>query len=130
MKQLLKTFNRFQIQRTSGVYFTTPKSLFTTSNNNNTSNESEDVISARNKVLDQEKAYFNSLSEKEKKFYQAYRISLVKSINESWNDPKAWWNKVKTLTSDEIEMLPEEYLIKFGNFIRGVEDLQKVSHVE
>ena len=71
----------------------------------------------KNRVLERERSYFNSLSEKEKQYYQAFRLSLVKSIEETWREKNNWWNKVQTMSQDEIEALPNEYMRKFGSFI-------------
>ena len=85
---------------------------------------------AKQRILEREKAVFNSLSEKEKQYFQAYRLSLIKSMEESWKDNKNWWNRITTMTDDEIETLPNEYIRKFGSFIIRHEEMQKIAHVE
>ena len=85
---------------------------------------------AKQRMIEREKAVFNSLSEKEKQYYQAYRLSLIKSMEEAFNDNKNWWNKIATMTDDEIETLPNEYIRKFGSFIIRYNEMQQVSHVD
>jgi hypothetical protein len=51
-------------------------------------------MKARKDMIERERAHFNSLSEKDKHYYQAFRLSLIKSIEESWADKNTWWNKL------------------------------------
>jgi hypothetical protein len=51
-------------------------------------------------------------------------------MEESWKDKNNWWNKVATMTDEEIETLPNEYIRKFGSFIFRVQEVQKVAHTE
>ena len=44
-------------------------------------------------------------------------------MDESWKDKKNWWNKVGTMTDEEIETLPNEYIRKFGSFIFRVQEV-------
>jgi hypothetical protein len=80
--------------------------------------------------LEKERALFNSLSDKEKQYYQAQRLALIKSMEESWRDGKNWWNKINTMTDDEIETLPNEYIRKFGSFIIRYQEMQQVAHTD
>ena len=48
----------------------------------------------KNKIIDRERQHFASLSDKEKQYYQAFRLSLIKSMEESWKDKNNWWNRV------------------------------------
>ena len=84
----------------------------------------------KKRIIEREKALFNSLSEKEQQYYQAYRLSLVKTMEESWKDNKNWWNKITTMTEDEIETLPNEYIRKFGSFLIRYSEMQQVAHTD
>ena len=84
----------------------------------------------KNKILERERQHFNSLSDKEKHYYQAFRLSLIKSMEETWNDKNNWWNRVQTMTTEEIETLPNEYVRKFGSFIIRHQEMQQEAHVE
>jgi hypothetical protein len=55
---------------------------------------------------------------------------LIKSIEESWAGKNNWWNKVAQMTEEDIDMLPNEYLRKFGTFIVKTEEMQKIAHEE
>jgi len=82
------------------------------------------------KILERERQHFATLSEKEKQYYQAFRLSLIKSMEESWNDKNNWWNRVQTMSTEEIETLPNEYVRKFGSFIIRHQEMQQEAHVE
>lgn len=81
-------------------------------------------------MLERERAHFDSLSDKERQYYQAFRLSLVKSIEETWRDKNNWWNRVQTMTQEEIEALPNEYIRKFGTFIIRAKEMQQEAHTE
>ena len=48
----------------------------------------------RQKLIEAERKHFESLSDKEKTYYQAFRLSLIKSMEETWSDKTNWWNRV------------------------------------
>jgi len=138
MKHLLKHLLPFP----RAAAATTSLRLFSSINNNNSGsginpghpynvNEVAHTDEAtKQRILAREKQAFESLSEKEKLHYQAFRLSLIKSMEESWKDKNNWWNKVATMTDEEIETLPNEYIRKFGSFIFRVQEVQKVAHTE
>ena len=84
----------------------------------------------KKQVLEREHAHYNSLSEKEKQYFQASRLALVKSMEEAFNDQKNWWNKITTMTDDEMDTLPNEYMRKFGSFIIRYQEMQQVAHTD
>ena len=84
----------------------------------------------KNKMFEAERKHFESLSDKEKAYYKAFRMSLIKSMEETWSDKTNWWNRVQTMTEEEIENLPNEYVKKFGSFIIRHEEMQQEAHVE
>jgi hypothetical protein len=52
----------------------------------------------KQRILEKERAHFNSLPEKDRLYYQAFRQALIKSTEESWNDKNNWWNKISTMS--------------------------------
>ena len=94
-----------------------PLRIFSTSNNNNGIRTPEEFEETRKEILAKERAHFESLSEKDKAYFQAYRLSLIKSMEAAWADKTNWFNKVQEMTQDEIEALPKEYLRRFGTYI-------------
>jgi hypothetical protein len=51
-------------------------------------------------------------------------------VEESWTDKNNWWNKVAQMKEEEIDVLPNEYLRKFGTFILKTDEMQKIAHEE
>ena len=51
-------------------------------------------------------------------------------MEESWKDNKNWWNKITTMTEDEIETLPNEYIRKFGSFLIRYSEMQQIAHTD
>ena len=49
---------------------------------------------------------------------------MVRRIEEYWFDPKNWWNKIKTMSENEIDLLPDSYLFKFGTFLIKTQENQ------
>ena len=143
MKHILTPFLQ---TRGAGAYFLNPKvhrslfssmplRMFSSSPPNNKGHPYNDEQvnfdeATKQRMLERERAVYNSLPEKEKQYFQAYRLALVKSMEESWNDPKNWWNKFSTMTDDEIETLPNEYIRKFGSFIIRYQEMQQVAHID
>jgi hypothetical protein len=71
---------------------------------------------AKAKIIAQEKQFFESLPEKDKQFYKGFRLSFTKSLEESWNDKNNWWNRLATMKDEELDLLPDAYIRKFGSF--------------
>ena len=95
-------------------------------------NDEEIKVNEQHKtqMIEAERKHFESLSDKEKTYYKAFRLSLIKSMEETWSDKTNWWNRVQTMTEDEIENLPNEYVKKFGSFIIRHQEMQQEAHVE
>ena len=95
-------------------------------------NDEEIKVNEKQKtqMIEAERKHFESLSEKEKTYYKAFRMSLIKSMEETWSGKTNWWNRVQTMTEDEIENLPNEYVKKFGSFIIRHQEMQQEAHVE
>ena len=87
MKQLAM-LNRLITQRQQ-LFLYTQRRVFSTA-----TPPPSDEEQKREAFLQKERAHFESLSDKEKVFYKAYRFALLKKVEESWVDKNNWWNKV------------------------------------
>ena len=123
MKQLIK--NAFSVRALTVPRWQAAR-CFSKSGHNNGEyfEETEQEMKSRKEMIERERAHFDSLSDKDKHYYQAFRLSLVKSIEESWSDKNNWWNKLQTLTNDDIDSLPDEYIRKFGTYIVRTQENQ------
>lgn len=116
MKQL-SLFNRLaQLHTTQRQLFFSAQRVFSTV-------PPSDEEKRREEFLKKERAHFESLSDRDKAYYQAFRLSLMKSMEEQWKDGNNWWNKIAQMKEEEIDVLPNEYLRKFGGFLVKTEEL-------
>ena len=51
-------------------------------------------------------------------------------MDEAWTDKTAWWNKIQSMTEEELDVLPDEYLKKFGNFLMKTQEMQLMSRLD
>lgn len=52
---------------------------------------------------------------------KADRLALIELRREDAQDPVYWWNKIRMMTDDEMELLPFNYLKKYGTFVKLLE---------
>ena len=45
-------------------------------------------------------------------------------------DKQSWWNKIKSMSAEQLEELPNEYIRKFGSFVQKIEEIQKETHTD
>lgn len=109
------------------------RAAFSTNNNDNKTDKDkaqELFQNAEKKMLENEAKIRESLSEKERQYYSAYRLAILKHMDDAIADKTNWWNKVKEMTPEQLEELPNEYIRKFGSFIQKIEEAQQESHLE
>ena len=88
-------------------------------------NNNDEIDEKTKKFIEEEKELFNNLTEKQKTFYHAMNLNLLKRYEEFQTDPTLWWNKLAQMTFEEKSMLPSHYIKKFGSFyIKLQENLQ------
>lgn len=51
-------------------------------------------------------------------------------MNEAMADKQSWWNKIKSMSAEQLEELPNEYIRKFGSFVQKIEEIQKETHTD
>ena len=49
---------------------------------------------------------------------------------DSWKDPKAWWNKLSTLTEQEIDLLPNHLMWKYGGRLHRIQEVEAMANLE
>ena len=75
------------------------------------------MIETQARFIEKEKKLQESLSEKDRLYYEANRLAVLKSFDEGFKDKNTWWNKLSTMTEDELDQLPPEIIRKFGVFM-------------
>ena len=53
---------------------------------------------------------------------KADRLALIELRREDAHNPKYWWNKIRSMTDDEMELLPFNWLKKYGTFVKKLEE--------
>ena len=66
------------------------------------------------------KDFEESLTSRQKAFLRADRLALLDHKREVYTDESNWWNKLKTMTDDEIELMPYGFIKKYGTFMLKV----------
>lgn len=50
---------------------------------------------------------------------KAERLAKQRLHVEAMTDENLWWNKIKTMTDYELDMLPHGFTKKYGTFVSG-----------
>ena len=79
---------------------------------------------ANARVVEEEKKYLSSLSEKERVYLQASRIMQTKSLDEYVKDKNTWWGRIQAMSEEEMDTLPDEVLKKYSSFVIKGEEMQ------
>ena len=73
-------------------------------------------------IAKQKEIFEKTLSDREKAFAKADRLALLSIKKDVVNDENMWWNKIKTMNADELDLLPLSFLKKYGTFLHSIED--------
>jgi len=61
---------------------------------------------------------------------KADRLALLKIREETWADENNWWNKMKTLSDNDIDLMPYSFVKKYGAFLLQFRDFQRMQHTD
>lgn len=70
------------------------------------------------------------MTDKEKSFYNAYRMAMIERGNDVYEDPEAWWNKLKNMSDKELEQMPLTFVKKYSSFLIKLKDGQDLTKME
>jgi hypothetical protein len=45
-------------------------------------------------------------------------------------DETTWWNKLKNMTEDEMDMMPYGFIKKYGTFMLKIKENQEIQHLD
>ena len=65
-----------------------------------------------------------NVSKRERILMQAQRMATIELNNRKDVMDRLWWNKLQTLSHDDLEMLPLGFSIKYGTFVTKVNEAQ------
>lgn len=66
------------------------------------------------------KDFEESLTERQKTFMRADRLALLEIKQEMYDDENNWWNKFKTMSEDDIELMPYGFIKKYGTYLTKI----------
>ncbi len=59
--------------------------------------------------FESDKEAFSKLTEKQQLYHKAQALGLQRDIDSFMGDPALWWNKLPTLSPDDIKLMPRTY---------------------
>jgi len=69
-------------------------------------------------LVESEKQLFEkTLDPKQKEALQLERLAMLEMQKRSIEDKKAWWNKLKTMSEQEMKLMPYGFLKKYGSML-------------
>ena len=96
--------------------------LFATNNNDPYHLSNADLINKE--FASQEEELFSKLSKKEQDYKQVERLTMLQMQKNNFEDQKAWWNKLQTMSQAEMKLLPYGFLKKYGSYIHFVKRME------
>ena len=51
----------------------------------------------------------------------------MKHFEDEMANPDKWWNKLRHITEEELDVLPDSYINKFGVYLDKTREMQKIS---
>ena len=74
---------------------------------------------------DREKKHFEeNISKRKRMLMQAQRMAFLEISKMPEISETLWWNKLPTMTYDELEMMPISFNIKYGTFVSKIHEAQ------
>jgi len=85
---------------------------------------SEEFI-AREKELFQK-----NVDKRQKALLNARRLAMAELDTDPKYNERLWWNKIRTMSDEEADMLPFGFTMKYGTFLNKIFENQQVTAVE
>lgn len=81
--------------------------------------------------IQKEKELFEqNVSQRERTHMHIQRLALKELAQESSVQDKLWWNKIATLTEDDMEMLPLSFTLKYGTFVQKIYENEMYTNIQ
>ena len=82
-------------------------------------------------MMEDEVAAFKAhTSQKQRDIMAAERLATLRMQEDYLNDPQSWWNKLQTLTEDEMKLMPMGFIKKYGSYITNLQRYDREFHME
>ena len=53
----------------------------------------------------------------------------IREPDELRTDNNLWWNKIRTMSEEELRVLPPSYVMKFGSFVNRIQENKIETHL-
>lgn len=73
---------------------------------------------------DEKESFEENISKRERLMMQAQRMAFLEINRKPEIMDRLWWNKVVTLSNDDLEMMPLGFTIKYGTFVQKIHEAQ------
>ena len=81
-------------------------------------------------IQKQKDDFENTLDEREKAFARANRLAILQLKKEQGADETLWWNKLASMSENDLDLMPFSFIKKYGSFINKIEEYQKMQILE
>ena len=61
---------------------------------------------------------------------QVDRMAYLQMQDEAWSSKNKWWNKLATMSKEEMELLPHSIVRKYGVFLEFMQRYQAEAHLD
>ena len=75
-------------------------------------------------------AFKERVSQKNRDIMAAERLSSLRMQEDYIDDPNHWWNKLQTLTEDEMKLMPMGFIRKYGSYISNLQRYDREFHMD
>ena len=97
--------------------------------NNFTTKPGNDHLLDQELVANEKQLFDGNFDEKQKAALQMERLAMLELQKRSIDDQQAWWHKLKTMTDQEMKLMPYGFLKKYGSMLHFLRRMEKEAHV-
>ena len=82
-------------------------------------------------MMELEKREFKArVSQKQRDIMAAERLAMLRLQQDYINDQTSWWNKLRTMSEDEMNLMPLGFIKKYGSYITNMQRYDREFHLE
>ena len=83
------------------------------------------------KFVEEEKKVFQErTTQRQKDIAAAARLAALRLEKDEYDNPNNWWNRLQNMSKEEIELLPEGFIKKYGSFVTNLQRYDREFHME
>lgn len=78
----------------------------------------------------EQQVFRERVSQKQRDMMSAHRLAALRLQGDMINDENAWWNKLVTMTEEELKLMPMGFIKKYGSYISNMARYDKEFHLD